>query len=70
MHSLEVIQARNVAAVYRAMGEAIAEDSVSGYLRARQIAKANPDLYLHDGRRQTAVLYDTDGVALHTEVQR
>ena len=50
MHSLEVIHDRNVKQVYKEMRDALAEDSVQGYDRARRIAKANPDLFVQDGR--------------------
>ena len=47
MHSLEVIEARDVHAVIREFDEAVADGD---HALARQIAKANPDLYTHDGR--------------------
>ena len=50
MHSLEVIHTRNVEQVYKEMREALAEDSEQGYIRARRIAKANPDLFVQNGR--------------------
>ena len=55
MHSLEVIEARNVVAVLREFQDAIAEDSAAGYAQAQRIAKANPDLFTHDGRVKAGV---------------
>ena len=69
MHSLEVIESRNVDAVRKAMREALADDTVSGYLQARMIARANLDLFYHDGRVQTAALFSEDRELLHVEVQ-
>ena len=51
MHSLEVIYARDVHAVVKEFGEALADGD---HALARQIAKANPDVYTHDGRRRPA----------------
>ena len=50
MHSLDVILSRNEEQVYKEYKEALAEDSVAGYARARRIAKTNPDLFVQDGR--------------------
>lgn len=69
MHSLETIHARNIEQVHKEMREALAEDSVSGYVRARKIALANPDLYVNDGRqRLRAILVDVDeAMVVHAE---
>ena len=48
MHSLEVIHTRDIHAVIREFDEAVADGD---HTLARQIAKANPDVYTHDGRR-------------------
>ena len=56
MHSLEIIHTRNAEQVYKEMRDALAEDSVQGYARARRIAKANPDLFVQDGRVRDEVV--------------
>ena len=52
MHSLEVIHARDVHAVIKEYHEALADGDEAGLIRARNIAKANPDVYTHDGRKK------------------
>ena len=47
MHSLEVIEARDVHAVIREFDEAVANGD---HTLARQIAKFNSDVFTHDGR--------------------
>lgn len=69
MHSLEVIDTKNKDQVLKEMADAIADDTASGYVLAHKIAKANPDLFLHDGRvrERHAVLYDENLSVLHSE---
>ena len=50
MHDLNTLTHRNTQHVYDTMRAALAEDSAAGYARARRIAKANPDLFVQDGR--------------------
>lgn len=49
MHSLDVIVVCNVAQVHKEFDGAVDEGDLNV---ARQIAKANPDLYVQDGRRR------------------
>lgn len=63
MHALEIIRSHNVDQVMREMRCALAEDSASGYAKAQRIAKANPDLFMHDGQPRRvlrAVLIDVE----------
>ena len=53
MHSLEIIHARDVHAVVKEYHEALADGDAAGLARAQRIAKANPDVFTHDGRRRT-----------------
>ena len=49
MHSLEIIHARDVAAVVKGFDAAVDDGD---HALARQIAKSNPDVFTHDGRRR------------------
>lgn len=50
MHPLEIIQHKNAQQVLREHREALAEDTPQGYDRVKAIARANPDLFVGDGR--------------------
>lgn len=47
MHSLEVIEARNVKQVYKEVRDALVREDLDTVSR---IARANPDLFTFDGR--------------------
>lgn len=67
MHCLEVLEFKNAVQVHKEMGDAIADDTASGYVLAHKIARANPDLFTHDGRERHAVLYDDNLKVIHSE---
>ncbi len=65
MHSLETLARLNTTHVYAAMRDALAENSEAGYRRARDIAKAHPDLFMQNGQHRTHgdVEFDQGGEA-------